>query len=505
MSQRDAEVWFDQLSLPRCLCPFMGRPQVAMEELRNAGMPSDEIASYIMDTSSVCHATQFTPVNLTWAMGFSWSSFVAQSTMVHSCQAAGFPRECFLTEGHRLPPPLVATVCGALAVNTDDVTHFQRGSKSEIRSLEVPPLALLDQAWADQGIRGQNKKSMDLCRNGTALGVDLVDGVSLAPNLQGFADTLLGGVDLLRHRRASPSEVNSLSGKLQWYDLLNRCLLSALNDVYPFVRREDPDTVIDLPPSVLDEIALNISLFPYWSVDLTRGWLDKLPVSDASESFGFGLCVAEMKASLVRELGSLPYDADVYVRCEPEAGAPPERPRIGTAFRLPFALSHFKPMLSTRAKWKAHSGGLEAAAVAQSMRLLSRNPALHSHRGVFLVDARAVMGALRKGRTSAATLQHPLRMVSALCLACDWTWRYHYVPSESNAADWPSRGLCYRRERARQRRRSEQQCNGRVRKYSKLERWLTRQENTASRLKKLYPQLFSAPSATSPSSSASRS
>jgi hypothetical protein len=112
--------------------------------------------------------------------------------------------------------------------------------------------------------------------------------------------------------------------------------------------------------------------------------------------------------------------------------------------------------------------------------VLSRSPHLHSRRGAFLVDAQAVIGALRKGRSSAPTLMHPIRRVAALCLACDWTWRFHYVPSESNAADWPSRGLAYKQQKARQRRRVQQGHSwrlGRVRQYSKLERALTRHSN----------------------------
>jgi hypothetical protein len=413
-----------------------------------------------------------TPINITWAMGFSWSSFVAQSTMVHSCIAAGFPKEMFLTEAHCLPPPSFREMCGIMAVNTDDITHFLRASPVAKRSLDMPPLALLDKTWDERKIIAQDRKSFDMMQNGTALGIDLIEGVSLAPQLDGFVNVIRAGVDLVRRRHGSPEAVNSLLGKFQWYDLLNRCILSCFHDVYEFVRREPPSSDVQLPSEVVGEIALNLVLFPFWSVDLTRGWIDTLPVTDASEKFGFGLCSAAIPPSLSREIASLPYDSDTHVRCTPEHGAPPERPRVGTPFRLPFGLSKFRPLLSQRAKWKTHSGGLEAAGVAQGLRFLSRNTQLHCKRGAFLVDARSVIGALRKGRSSAPTLRQPIRRVAALSLACDWTWRYHYVPSESNAADWPSRGLTYRQERSRQRRRNEMRHNGRVRKYSKLERAL---------------------------------
>jgi hypothetical protein len=348
-------------------------------------------------------------------------------------------------------------------------------SRIQRRRIDIPPLALLDKQWDDQGIRAQRRKSCDLERSGTVLGIDLVNGLALTPQLKGFVSILTCGVDLITERRASPRAVSGLLGKLQWNDLLNRFLLSCFHHVYEFVRSADFDRVVDLPPEVLAELALNLSLWPYWIVDLTRGWMDVLPVTDASESYGFGLCAANVAPSLTREVASQPYDEDVHVRCTPEAGAPHEIPRVGATYRLPFALSKFRPLLAQRATFKAHSGGLDASAVAQGMRTLSRDTRLHSRRGAFLVDARAVMGALRKGRSSAPTLRHPICRVAALCLACDWTWRFHYVPSESNAADWPSRGKVYRQERARQRRRTMEGHNGRVRKYSKLERALTKE------------------------------
>ena len=410
--------------------------------------------------------------------------------MVRSCCWAGFPRECFLTEADRLPPPLIASVCGALAVNTDDVSHFGRASAPEVKRMDLPPLALLDQGWTEQGIRAQTRKQCDLVSTGTVLGVDLFEGTQLTPALEGLVLTLLAATDLFNHRQATPREVNSLLGKLQWYGLLNRFLLSCFKDVYPFVDSDFPDVLEDVPPLVLDELALNVALAPFTIIDLTRGWMDIIPASDASEAYGFGLSSATAAPSLIRDVASLPYECASHVRCAFEEGAPAERQRDGNEYRLPFVLSRFKPILSQRSRWKTHSGGLEASAVAQSLRLLSRRRQLHSHRGVFLIDAQAVMHALRKGRTSAPTLWHPVRRCAALSLACDWAWRFQYVPSESNAADWPSRGVVYRREKARQRRRDQQRLNGRVKKYTKYERYVRDLDLACNILRKKWPQCF---------------
>ena len=267
-------------------------------------------------------------------------------------------------------------------------------------------------------------------------------------------------------------------------------MLSCFHEVYAYVDCEDATRVSHVSNNVLDELALNLVLAPHWVIDLTRQWMDIVAASDASEAYGFGMCVASAAPSLVRNVASLSYGDACYVRCASEAGAPPERTRVGSEFRLPFGLSHFNPVLSQKARHQTHSGGLEASAVAQGLRLLSRRSNLHSFRGVFLVNAQAVMHALRKGRSSAPTLRHPLRKCAALSLACDWLWRFQYAPSESNAADWPSRGVVYRRERARQRRRDEQRSNGRVIKYSKYERHLRRLEKAYVALRRQWPSLL---------------
>ena len=74
------------------------------------------------------------------------------------------------------------------------------------------------------------------------------------------------------------------------------------------------------------------------------------------------------------------------------------------------------------------------------LRWLLRTPAKHSCRIAALIDAKAVLGAVCKGRSSAPTLRCELRRIAALSLAGDWFLNYVYVPSAYNPADAPSRG-----------------------------------------------------------------
>ena len=57
-----------------------------------------------------------------------------------------------------------------------------------------------------------------------------------------------------------------------------------------------------------------------------------------------------------------------------------------------------------------------------------------------MVDAQAVGFALRKGRSSAGSFRFGVASIAALSLAADLKIVYPYLPSESNPADFPSRG-----------------------------------------------------------------
>ncbi len=92
-----------------------------------------------------------------------------------------------------------------------------------------------------------------------------------------------------------------------------------------------------------------------------------------------------------------------------------------------------------------HSGALEAEAVVLLLRWLLRTPNRHSARVVALVDAKSVLCAASKGRSSAPSIKRAVRRMGALALAGDLHMKFVYVPSEDNPADGPSRGVLRRR------------------------------------------------------------
>ena len=140
-----------------------------MDELLGVGgLSRDELIGFLPSETRVREADVFYPVSLVWCMGFAWSSFVAQSTLLACCRAAGFRDQICLCDGS--PAPDVADEAYALA--SDDVMHYTSGGAvvSEAR------MSALDEVRVRQGIEKHPGKDEVAVANGTCIGVDLCDG-----------------------------------------------------------------------------------------------------------------------------------------------------------------------------------------------------------------------------------------------------------------------------------------------------------------------------------------
>ena len=152
MSGRDGQVFFDQLHLPVELQTYFGRPYVLVQELLDPasifgaacvyfdGITKDALQCFIFDGLLLAEVVEVTPVNLTWAMGFGWSSYLAQAYMTSFCEEAGFLVSQFLHEEGDLPHQTQP----AISVATDDVLHFCRRSQQEVSQMRDAPLLALD-------------------------------------------------------------------------------------------------------------------------------------------------------------------------------------------------------------------------------------------------------------------------------------------------------------------------------------------------------------------------
>ena len=365
-------------------------------------------------------------------MGFSWSSCVCQEVVLSYCSQAGLSPSKILADDVDTPED----PSDVFVVATDDVVTFNSNSEKTARLTG----AALDTAMADHGVEKHAAKDVTACLNGTVIGIDLVDGRYLGPRSGGLLVFVRGALALLRRREASPLQINALIGRPHWYDQLNRPLYAILDHVYKFTRLTPDHIIRRLPGEVLAEIALCVMLSPYWEVDLTREWSSQIASTDASPSFGFGVAVAQSSPAEARRIGRLADCTGAFVRmCEGD-DSNCERARAGTCHRLRIGKKNFRTVISCPKKYDAHSGSLEATGVVLWARWLSRSSLHHRKRHAVLVDARAVLGAAARGRTSAPSFCREIRRLAAYSLGCDMLMKYVYVPSESNPADAPSRG-----------------------------------------------------------------
>ena len=441
LSKRDAATYFDTLAVPPELQPWFGQEPVKVQELIGPGKFSHkQLLTLVDDVASaedLLPDTLLYPVHTVWPMGFSWSSCVAQSNTLGALLEAGVKPSAILSLDHALPTSQVE-LC---AVATDDTLLFHkcpnRGQKT---------LTKLDQAFGRNGIARNCDKDISLASSMTALGCDISTTPPLVePCKQKLAKLVAILCDLLETPTGSPHAVNSVLGIEQWFCLLQRGMFSIFDSVYEFVRRDAQKQPQSLPKQVQNELLVGLVLMPLLPAALDRPFLSELLACDAAPEFGFGVCSLPCGPKVVEDVGRLAERRGDYVRLLTEPDDQPEVPRFGLPCRLPFHKRDFKQMVSSRAKWPAHSGLLECHGVLLTVKWICRSRARHSHRAVLLVDAKAAIGSILKGRSSARALRRVLRSTAAHCLACNLLLRLLYIPSESNPADGPSRGKGIRR------------------------------------------------------------
>ena len=442
--KRDAACFFDQLGLPQALHRWFGRPRVPVSDLlRFSEVSLEELRTFWvgdveLDATAVAH-----PFCKTWPMGFAWSSFLAQSTLLWHCFAGGLRRDLALADD--VMPPARTRLAFGLA--TDDLMLFARGNQRRARAL----LRTVDREVERAGIIGHPGKDVNEEVSATVIGVDVVDGIALGPNLPKLTRILVGlafffGVGPL----ISPLELHAVLGHMSWMAMLNRHLFACFARVYDFTSSLGEERVV-LPDGARFELLLFVALLPWLVADLTRGWQSHIVASDASQSFGFGVAIAPAPTEVVRELGRRATRPGMFVRLDRSDGYvddEPERARRGVAYTLPISKAAFRTVVSAKARYRAHAGALEAQAGILAVKWVLQSPQRHAKRTVVLIDAQAVCGAFAKGRSSSALFGRELRRLAALCVAGDLWLRVLYVPSEDNPADAPSRGIV-RRWRAR--------------------------------------------------------
>ena len=430
ISKRDARCWFDQLKLPEHLALWFGRPPVSVADLISAGGFSlSALQELYVGRGKLSPTGSVFPVSSVFPMGFSWSSWIAQSKMLDICVKAGLGRDRVLSDSR--PPPLRQDV--AFGVATDDVMVFTRSTDRRARRV----LRNLDRSFQREGAAkhplGTRRASV----------LTSQAGVVLSPNAKSLSKLFSCMLHIALHRMSillSPKQAAAILGVMQWHCQLNRPSYAIFHHIYEFTKQEPDDQSHPLPTVCFQELLQFLFLSPLLEADLARGWHPEIVATDASQSFGFGLAVLPCDGAFARTIGRLAAEPGVYAELD-TSDPTYSRPRAGIPRRIGVHMGAFSAKLSIKAQYRAHSGSLEAAGVSLLLRWLARRPHVRSLRVSALVDAQAVLGALRKGRSSAPTLRFEVRRVAALVLATNLQMHYVYVPSGCNPGDPPSRGL----------------------------------------------------------------
>jgi hypothetical protein len=215
VAKKDGSCYFDQLSLEPNLRESMGRPQIRISELVGIdGLTLGEIQTFFKPDDAAMVEDLVTPINATWAMGFAWSSFVAQSVMVGCCQRTGLEPSSFLADESQLP----AYMGEVVAVATDDVMHFSNRHPD----VGVNWMASLEKVFDAFDVQSNSSKDIVGAKDCTCVGIDVCGGTHLNPNGEKLAKYFMASLDLFEKPMASPEEVASYVGTVQWFDLLNR-------------------------------------------------------------------------------------------------------------------------------------------------------------------------------------------------------------------------------------------------------------------------------------------
>ena len=289
-------------------------------------------------------------------------------------------------------------------------------------------------------------KDVDGVLNETCVGVDFCNGTEIVPNTGKLAKILAGMCWFASAPCLSSLELGAILGHLSWFALMSRPTFACFHEVYKLLDYSTASRFV-LPRGCLAELFHFLLLVPLLTNDLTRPWQECLLATDASDAFGFGVSVAPCSTEVARRVGREGAKRDKFVRLDRTThyvDDEAERPRKGSALHLPLSKSHFKSVVSSKRLYAAHSGSLEAHGVILGLKWLLRSPGRHGKRTPVLIDALTVLGAAAKGRSSAPSIRHEIREISALILAGNLLFRPVYIPSEDNPADAPSRGIVRR-------------------------------------------------------------
>ena len=239
----------------------------------------------------------------------------------------------------------------------------------------------------------------------------------------------------------TPCAVQRCLGALQWLALLTRVLLIVYQQFYRVVEVPRVGAVVLVLAGTLNELPIGLVLLPLATVDTSWDCLPLLLATDAAPDFGFGVSRKDCSRAVAEAIVTMSEKTGDYVRLFQEPGDAVRKERLGNPHHLQVCQSELTTLISSKARFSAHSGVLEAWATLLGLRCISRSASRSHSRLAMLVGAKVVVCIVSKGRASSKSLNRIMRKVAALALPLDVHIIFVYIPSEDKPADGPSRGV----------------------------------------------------------------
>ena len=399
-----------------------------------------------------------TPVIAVLPMGFSWSFFLVQH--IHesvSLRALNIPRTQLVLEQCPLPT-------------------LQPGN-----ILAMPYCDNVHSIGLNEKLTNEGKEA--ICNSLSDIGFSMHEDApasSTFATLGGVIDGEIGQVRAtparmwnlilafmhIRQGSVHPEVVQRLLGHAMVVAVLNRAGMSIFHRLYKFAQSTSGPRPLNNKEKV--ECFVFAGIIPLLFADLRRDWSDEVHCTDASPD-GFGVCSTFASVDEVQNVGRW-NERWRYKRLPPQDWQPRRRAMAldvfsdvstvsGTGFHemsydnyienplfeeVPNGLLH-PSRWSTKmmGKWEhteEHITLKEGRALVLCARRLSRSYKYRNKRHVILVDNLGLALATCKGRAANFKMLRIMQQLAAISLACNFSLKVRWIPSEKNVSDGPSRG-----------------------------------------------------------------
>jgi hypothetical protein len=404
---QDLSSFYYMLRLPAWLAPWFTLPRLSAEEALSLGISADaQLAMAVVP------------------MGWSWAVYLAEAAHMHLLAAVRPASELLLSAD----PHVLSTPESLVYIDDHPVlaapTHAAAAQALQAQASDCYVRAgLVENAAKRCEVTDGPVKILGLLFHGA-------EG-HIAPPPDDLFELCDRTERLAAADHVHVAELRSVTGQWLWYALLNRPFLSVFSAVFAFIiKHGDATDTVPTWDRLRAELRAAVGLAPLLVVDTRQRWCDYIVATDASDT-GFGVAMAPAAPEVCRQLAAtLSHPAsDPSARGADPSGLIASLPWRDTVSR-PWAAAHPSHIMS---------GELFALTIGLRHCVAARQAC--NKRILLLTDNTAVLGAVKKGRSSGHALRSPMRVLAAWILATGVRLEVRYVASACNPADAASRAF----------------------------------------------------------------